>query len=86
MSSSPHGCDTSAVEVVNISQHDIWLLSHQKELFLPYDDFPWFKGKRAKCVRNVQELSSGHLFWPDLDVDLTVESIERPERYPHIAN
>ena len=24
----------------------------------------------------------GHLYWPELDVDLSVESIEHPERYP----
>jgi hypothetical protein len=23
-----------------------------------------------------------HLYWPDADVDLTVDAIEHPERYP----
>ena len=86
MSSSRHGGATSAVEVTNISQHGIWILAGSNELFLPYEDFPWFKGKRPKSVKNVQELSRGHLFWPDLDVDLTVESIEHPERFPLKAN
>jgi hypothetical protein len=26
------------------------------------------------------------LHWPDLDVDLHVDSIEHPERYPLVAN
>jgi hypothetical protein len=26
-----------------------------------------------------------HLYWPELDVDLSVESIEHPERFPLIA-
>lgn len=25
------------------------------------------------------------LYWPDLDIDLTVESIEHPEKFPLIA-
>jgi hypothetical protein len=30
----------------------------------------------------VEELMSGHFYWPDLDVDLTAEMIEHPERFP----
>jgi hypothetical protein len=29
--------------------------------------------------------SSHHLYWPDLDVDLAVESIEHPERFPLVS-
>ena len=86
MSLSSHGNVTSAVEVTNISQHGIWVLAGEKELFLPYEEFPWFKNKRSKSVKNIQVLSPGHLFWPDLDVDLTVESIEHLERFPLQAN
>jgi hypothetical protein len=28
---------------------------------------------------------SEHLFWPDLDVDLAVDSIHHPERYPLVS-
>jgi len=41
--SQPHGKNISEVEVTNISTHGIWLLSGDKELFLSYDQFPWFK-------------------------------------------
>jgi hypothetical protein len=30
----------------------------------------------------VEEPRRGHFFWPDLDVDLTEEIIEHPERFP----
>ncbi|WP_394707314.1 DUF2442 domain-containing protein [uncultured Desulfobacter sp.] len=33
---------------------------------------------------NVEEPSPGHFYWPDLDVDLGVESIEHPERFPYL--
>jgi hypothetical protein len=32
--------------------------------------------------RAVEEPSVGHFYWPDLDVDLTAEIIEDPERFP----
>ena len=82
MSSLPHGENTSAVEVTNISNHGVWLLAHDKELFMSYDDFPWFKDQIVKSICNVEEQSPGHFYWPDLDVDLTKEIIEHPERFP----
>jgi hypothetical protein len=34
---------------------------------------------------NVEEPTSGHSYWPDLDVDLTAEIIEHPDRFPNKA-
>ena len=82
MSSLAHGTNTSAVEVTNISAHGLWLLTHNKELFMPYEDFPWFKDQTVKSLVNVEEQSPGHFFWPDLDIDLTEQIIEHPERFP----
>ena len=82
MSSSAHGKGISAVEVTHISTHGVWLLTHDKELFMPYDEFPWFKDQPVKTILNVQEPTPGHYYWPDIDVDLTAEIIENPERFP----
>lgn len=82
MSLSTLGKNTLAVEVTHISSHGIWLLAHNKELLLTYDDFPWFKDKSVGAILNVQEQSPGHFYWPDMDVDLTEEMIEHPERFP----
>jgi hypothetical protein len=30
----------------------------------------------------VQLLHKNHLYWPDLDVDLDIDSLEHPEDYP----
>jgi hypothetical protein len=85
MSSMVHGNSTSAVEVTNISTHGVWLLTHNKELFMSYEDFPWFKDQTIGAILNVEEQSPGHFYWPDIDVDLTEEIIEHPERFPHKA-
>jgi len=82
MSSLAPGQNTSEVEVTNISAHGLWLLVRDKELFMPYEDFPWFRDQPVKSILNVQEPSPGHFFWPDVDVDLTAEMIEHPRRFP----
>ena len=82
MSSLALGGNTSAVEVTNISSHGLWLLVRGKELFLPYEDFPWFKDRTVKSIINVEEQAPGHFYWPDLDVDLTEQIIEHPQRFP----
>ena len=82
MSLSQHGSSISAVEVTNISAHGAWLLAHGKELFMSYDDFPWFRDQSVKSITNVEEPSPGHFYWPDIDVDVTEEIIENPEKFP----
>jgi hypothetical protein len=82
MSSRALGKSTSAVEVTNISGHGVWLLTADQELFMSYEHFPWFKDVPVGKVLNVQEPAPGHFYWPDLDIDLTSEIIEHPERFP----
>ena len=82
MRSAAPGSSTSQVEVTNVSPHGLWLFIGERELFVPFRDFPWFKGASIEEVTNVQLQSPHHLYWPDLDVDLAVESIEHPERDP----
>lgn len=86
MSLLTHGKSISEVDVSNISQHGIWLFAHGKELFLSYADFPWFRDQTVKAILNVEEQSFGHFYWPDLDVDLTEEIIEHPERFPLVSD
>lgn len=82
MSSSALGTLTSQVEVTHISNHGVWLLAHDQELFMPYENFPWFRDVPVGKILNVEEPSPGHFYWPDLDVDLTAEIILHPERFP----
>lgn len=85
MNFSVPGKNTSGIEITHVSSHGVWILSHDKELFMPYEAFPWFKDQPIKAVLNVEELSPGHFYWPDIDVDLTEAIIEHPERFPNKA-
>ena len=82
MSSDPLGICTSEVEVTGISAHGVWLLAGEEEMFLSYEDFPWFEDASVKEIINVQEPTSGHFYWPDLDVDLGMETIRYPDHFP----
>ena len=82
MSSVQAGTTISSVEVTNISRHGVWLLIDQRELFMPFEEFPWFKEAPVVAVLTVERLRPEHLYWPLLDVDLTIDSIEHPEIYP----
>ncbi|OQX21123.1 MAG: integron cassette protein [Desulfobacteraceae bacterium IS3] len=82
MKSEHVGKTISEAEVTHISSHGIWILSDNEELFLSYDDFPWFKDIAVGKILNITEPSSGHFYWPDLDVDLSAEIIRHPERFP----
>ena len=85
MRSEAHGQATSVAEVTNISNHGLWLLVDEEELFLPFSEFPWFKSALLKAVFLVERPSPYHIYWPKLDVDLTLESIRHPEKYPLVS-
>jgi hypothetical protein len=80
--SEPHGPSTSAVEVTNISRHGFWLWLRDRELFVSFAEFPWFADASVARILNVEHPSDDHLYWPDLDIDLSVRSIEHPEEFP----
>ena len=73
-------------EVTNISSHGLWILSNGKEFFLSYENFPWFKDKTVNDITKVVSFGREHLYWENLDVDLSLEMIEHPERFPLQSN
>ena len=85
MRSELHGTPTSDVEVTNVSTHGFWLFIQDREVFLPFEQFPWFKDVSIGKLLNVVLPQPHHLFWPDLDIDLAVESIEHPENFPLVS-
>jgi len=85
MKSAALGPSTSPVEVTNVSPHGFWLFVGEEELFVPFKDFPWFQDASIRQISNVELPRPHHLYWPELDIDLAVESIAHPERYPLVS-
>src|SRR5262245_24284932 len=85
MKSAPLGKHTSKVEVTNVSKHGFRLIIGEREVFLSFDHFPWFKECPIGRILNVELPHPQHLYWPDLDIDIAVESIDYPERFPLVS-
>lgn len=75
----------SPVEVSNVTPHGLWRLIGEREFFLSFKDFPWFQDATIRSISKVELLRANHLYWPELDIDLAVDSIERPELFPLIS-
>lgn len=84
MKSQRPGKNISKVEILNISINGIWLYVKGKEYFLSFEDFPWFKDAKVAEIYNIEFLHNEHLYWPDLDIDLSIDILEEPEKYPLI--
>ena len=85
MKSDSIGAGTSGVEILNVSPHGFWLMVGEREYFLGFDDFPWFRRATLDQLFSVELLHGEHLYWPALDVDLDLDRIQHPERYPLVA-
>ena len=85
MKSAGRGTDTSGVEVTNVSPHGMWLLVDNRELFLAFEDFPWFQDASIRQITHVERPTPSHLYWPALDIDLELESIANPNHYPLVS-
>jgi hypothetical protein len=65
------GIATLKVEVTNVSPHGLWLLLDGEEVHLSFVDLPWLKKGSIEQLLNVQRPTENHLYWPQLDVDLS---------------
>ncbi len=84
MKSSTRGTRTSKAEVQGILKNGLWLLVRGREYFLPFAKHPWLRKASLSALQRVKVLHGRHLYWPDLDVDIDVASLEHPNRYPLI--
>jgi Protein of unknown function (DUF2442) len=85
MNAATLGRSTSQVEVTNVSPNGFWLLHGGEELFVPFSEFPWFRDASIANICNVVAQSPRHLYWPTLDIDLSVDSIRDPKKFPLVS-
>ena len=81
MKSLKNGKDIS-VSVENITPFGIWLYIKGKEYFLSYQDYPYFQDQTLSSIHDVQLVHENHLYWSALDVDLEIDNLDNPEKYP----
>lgn len=84
MKSLRSGRRISSIEVTNISRHGFWVLLDDKEYFLSFEKYPWFRDAGVSAILDIRLLHNRHLYWPGLDIDLSTDILDNPERYPLI--
>ena len=62
-----------------------WLSLDGAEHFVGFAEFPFFRAGPVQSLFRVRRPAAGHLRWPDLDVDLELDSIREPDRYPLVS-
>lgn len=85
MKSVQRGRRTLSAEVTHVSTTGLWVLVEAREFFLAFTDFPWFADATIRQITRVERPSPHHLYWPDLDIDLAVESLEDPSKFPLVS-
>lgn len=79
------GASTSVIKVLELNMHGGVLQIGGDVLPFAFVDFPWFRGLSAVQIEDVRLSGGDHLYWPALDVDLTLASIRNPADFPLIA-
>jgi len=76
------GATSAEVTILGLTPHALWVLVNGREHMLDYARFPWFRDASMRDVLDVRLEFGAHLRWPSLDVDLHLDSLDHPERFP----
>ncbi len=60
------------------------LLIDGTEYFVPFEDYPRFKQAKLSEIFNMQRLSPDQFHWPDLNIDIELDALKAPEKYPPV--
>ena len=72
----------TSVAVLMINSLGMMLSVQGQDYFVSYNRVPWLRDARVSCVLNVRMSGPRAIEWPELDVDLEIEGLKHPERYP----
>ena len=75
---------STSVGVLMINDRGIMISVQGQDYFLSYNRVPWMRDATINEVLDVQMCGKNAIEWPKLDVDLEVDSLKHPERYPLI--
>ena len=79
---SKNNTNSTSVDVLMINDRGLMLSVQGQDYFLSYNRVPWMRDATINEVLNVCMSGKNAIEWPKLDVDLEVDSLRHPERYP----
>lgn len=63
------------VELSRVSAQGLWLRVDATTYFLSFARYPAFRDAPVSALANVEIPCPNRLYWPELDVDLAIESL-----------
>ncbi len=77
--------ETDKPQITNIEHKGFWILVKNEELFVPFDSCPDFENATLSQLFVFRSDANGQAFhWDELDVDIEIDALKCPERYPLI--
>ena len=79
---SRNNTNNTSVSVLMINGQGILISVGGQDYFLSYNRIPWMRDASINDVLNIQMCGNEAIEWPALNVDLEIDSLRHPERYP----
>ena len=74
--------NSTLADVLMINDRGIMISVLGQDYFLSYNRVPWMRDATINEVLDIRMSGKNAIEWPRLDVDLEIESLRHPERYP----
>jgi hypothetical protein len=68
-------------QITSIEQDGFWLLTQEGEFFVPFERYPAFQKAMIEQIFNFEQ-DDDAFYWPDLDIDIELDALKHPEKYP----
>ena len=77
------GTPTSLAEtqVTNIQRTGFWIIIDDKEYFIDFEDYSDFNKATVSQIHSFRRSKDG-LHWDELDIDIEIDALKNPEKYP----
>ncbi|GAP73426.1 DUF2442 domain-containing protein [Candidatus Symbiothrix dinenymphae] len=74
--------ERTSVNVQAIMPNGMYVSVSGSDYFLSFNRLPWFRNAKLDDIMNVEMFGNDGIRWDALDVDLEIESLIHPEKYP----
>ncbi len=68
-------------QITSIEIDGFWLLTGEGEYFVSFEDYPEFRDAPVKQIFRFDQ-AFDHFHWPDLDIDIELDALKHPDRFP----
>ncbi len=70
-------------QITSIEQDGFWLLIEESEFFVAFERYPAFQRAKVEQIFNFEQ-DEDAFYWPELDIDIELDALKHPEKYPLI--